>query len=995
MRPRRSVDAAAWTRPVIYSFSGYEVDTDRVEVRHDGDVIHAEPQVFEVLRCLIERRDRVVTKIEMLDEIWDGFVSEAALTSRIKSVRQLFGDSGRAQQVIRTVHGKGYQFIADVVEGERAASDGPGLPSGTVTFLVTEIERSVWLWEHRPEAMSDIGRRHDDILRAAVEAQGGTVFASPSSGVSAGFPLASDAIAAARRSRELLAIERWPGGIDLRVRLAVHTGEAIESDGRYGGTALNRAAAVLAAAHGGQTLMSDVTASLVPADQGFTDLGMCAIDPAMPTMRLWQLDGGSFPAPTGAIASALPALRVELVGRDDVLDRVTDAVGSHRLVSIVGPGGAGKTTLALAAANSLVPSFPGGVVFVELASVRDSDGLLRVVAETAGIEGAAAADQQSLATHIARRPALLVLDNCEHLLVSCATFVDNVLDAGAAVTIVCTSRESLAVDGELLVPLGSLEDRAPELFVQRARTIAPGAALDPDDPRVIDLCARLDGLPLAIELAAAQLHHLGIDDLLGRLGDALALSGPGRTRGRGRHATLERTIQWSYDLLDDEARELLRNFGVFPGTFDLRAAEAVGRAPLAVLSDLVAKNLVVHDRDTGRYRLLETIRAFVAQQLEVADQSEEASARLIDHVVAEAKRTDRIDRWFSGANAATFRADLDSARLAFDRLLDDGRVVDALEITIACCYLFRTTLNGIDGRRWIARLSLAADDLNAGDRLWFHLVRADLAQGSADHLTGRDAAERATDLADEADAPTSMIANHLGALHLVVPDPQEATKRFTEAARGARDAGLDRIEHLMGAFAAMAALSAGEVDHGAELAEEVAHDVAGDGYEVFIAHWAAWTACLLRGDTDRLRYWTDRQRSFLLGAGVTEPWLFLWSVALLHAMEGGDAVEGLRLARERADNEGHDVAADIVLALAIVAQHRGHLVEAAELLGAIAGARLNNLSHYVLGRNLQSRLQAELGGARLTAASDRGSSATPASILAGRGLDLMASASAG
>lgn len=976
---------------MIYSFSGYEVDTDQVEVRHEGEKVHAEPQVFEVLRYLIERRERVVTKIELLDEIWGGFVSEAALTSRIKSVRQLFGDSGRAQRVVRTVHGKGYQFIADVVEQDAgAAGRTSSLPTGTITFLVTDVERSSWLWEHMPDATRDALGRHDELVRASVEAHDGFVYATSGSGISAGFRRASDAVAAARQARAGLDVERWPGGIDFRVRLGLHTGEAVASDGEYLGQAPSRAAAVLAAAHGGQTLVSDVTAGLVTPDVGFRDLGMCQIDPGLPAMRLWQLDGPSFPAPMGAIASALPGLRTELVGRDDALDRVVDAVSGHRLVSIVGPGGAGKTTLALAAANSSVASFSAGVVFVELASARDDADMMRAIAETAGVEGAAATDARSLATHLARRPLLLVLDNCEHLIDDCGDFVDLVLDSAGTATVVTTSREPLGVDGELLVPLGSLEHHAPELFVRRAAAIAPDTSIDPADERIVDLCARLDGLPLAIELAAAQLNHLGLDDLLARLSDTLRLSGGGRSRGRDRHSNLERTIEWSYELLDDDGRALLRRFGVFPGSFDLAAAESVGEASLSVLSDLVTKNLMVHDAASGRYRLLETIRAFASDRLAEAGEAEEAAGRLVGHVVEQASTHRRVDRWFSASNAAKLRADLDNARFAFDRLLDAGDVVPALEIAIACSYLFRTTLNGADGRRWVGRLEQVATDLAAEDQLWFQILRADLAQGSADHATGHDAAVRAAHLAAQSsDAEAVVIALHLTGLHLVMPDPRSAADRFAEAEDAARRCGDARLERLMRAFGAMAALSGGDIERGVSAAEAVADEVTGDGYDVFIAHWAAWTACLLNGDIARLRHWTDRQRAFLLGAGVAEPWLFLWSVALLHAMEGDGTTEDLRLARERAHGEGHQVDADIVLALAVIERARGNATEAAELLGATARAMLNNLSHYVLSGNLRAALRAELGDDEVRSAMADGAQRNPAEILDARGLALV------
>jgi len=398
---------------MIYRFGGYEVDTARLEVRHEGESLHAEPQVFDVLRYLIEHRDRVITKIELLDEVWGGaFVSESALTSRIKSVRQLLGDSGKSQHVVRTVHGRGYQFVADVVGHEADATDRPGhsgttpddtgagdtdgtvpataTPTGTISFLFSDIEGSSALWEHHGDLMPNVIGRHDEILHRGVEANRGVVFSTAGDGVAAAFELASDAIAAARLIRSALDAEPWPSPIQLRVRLGVHSGEAARSNGDYHGAVVNRAARVMSAAYGGQTLISDVTVGLASSEDGLIDQGVCQIDPSMPTMRLWQLDGPSFPPLAGAVASSLPRMRTALIGRDLDLDRVVDATADHRIVSIVGPGGAGKTTLALAAANAAMTSFPAGVVFVELAAVSDAGGILQAVAQAARVEGAAA-----------------------------------------------------------------------------------------------------------------------------------------------------------------------------------------------------------------------------------------------------------------------------------------------------------------------------------------------------------------------------------------------------------------------------------------------------------------------------------------------------------------------------------------------------------------------------------------------------------------------------
>ena len=990
---------------MIYAFDGFEVDTDRLEVRRDGAPEHVEPQVFDVLRYLIEHRERVVTKIELFEEIWGGaFVGESTLTSRIKSARRVVGDSGQAQQVIRTVHRRGYQFVGDVQEVDAEAAGAPSpagpagapadperVPSGTVTFLFTDIQGSSRLWENHPDQMTVATARHDEMLREAVGDHDGLVFATTGDGMAVAFRTATDAVAAARRIREVLDAEPWPDPIGLKVRLGIHTGEAVERDGDYFGAAVNRAARVMAAAHGGQTLVSDVTAGIID-DDGLVDLGVCQIDPAMPSIRLWQVGGPAFPPPAGALAHPLPSLRTELIGRGADLERVADAVAEHRLVSIVGPGGAGKTTLALAAANAVVVSFPAGVVFVELASVGDGAAIPRAVAEAAGVEGAVAADPTSLAAHLARRPLLLVLDNCEHLHDECADFIDDLLDAGSEATVLTTSREPHGVEGEVVLPLGSLQAAAPELFVRRARAAAPNIEIDVGDDRVSHMCRRLDGLPLAIELAAAQLAHLGLDDLLARLDASLELSQRSRSRGGGRHLTLDRTIAWSYDLLDESGRWLLRQFGVFPGSFDLAAAEAVGRRDgrttvVPVLSDLVAKNLLTRDGTTGRYRLLETIRAFAGRRLERDGEHDDAAERLREHVVGRATALSRVDRWFSGRNAASVRADLDNVRFAFDRSMGSGRTTDALELHVGCCFLFRNTLSCIDGRRWAARLETVEAELEPIDRLWSTLVRNDVAQGTADHRAGARAAAEAVRLAESAgDATATVIAQQSAALQFVVSDPDEALRRFDATLEIARSSEDRRLVRLLRAFVSVTQLAAGRIDLGMELADEVGHEVTGDGYDVFIAHWAAWTACMIRGDADGLRYWLDRQRTYLAGIDIPEPWMFLWSMALNHAMEGEDPVTRLRQARVRADGEGHDIAADVVLALVVVELLAERYEQAAELLGLVMRSPLNNLSHYVVARTLREQLKDRLDDETLRHAFERSTELDADAILDARGL---------
>ncbi len=303
-------------------------------------------------------------------------------------------------------------------------------------------------------------------------------------------------------------------------------------------------------------------------------------------------------------------------------------------MTITGPGGAGKSTLSLALARKVQEDHGSAgeteVILAELAPVRDDADVTRAVAEAAGVQGKGAVLTTSLAANLGPRDVLLVLDNCEHLLDATADLADAVLDAGAHAHILVTSREPLRVDGEAEHRIGSLGPESAQLFVERAVAAAGPGIASVDDPRVVDLCERLDGLPLAIELAAAQLRHLSLQELVDRLDDRLTLLVGGRPKAGERHSALTTTIEWSYRLLSEPARQVFDRLGVFPATFDLAAVEAVTGDLDAVhvpnlLGDLVAKSLVVHDPARQHYRLLETIRLFAARRLDDAGRREEVT----------------------------------------------------------------------------------------------------------------------------------------------------------------------------------------------------------------------------------------------------------------------------------------------------------------------------------------------------------------------------------
>jgi predicted ATPase/class 3 adenylate cyclase len=528
---------------------------------------------------------------------------------------------------------------------------GVGPPSGTVTFLFTDLETSTRLWEEYPEAMEDALARHNNILRSSIEAHGGYVFATGGDGFAAAFGRAGNAVQAALAGQAALAAESWPTGVTIGVRMGVHTGEAVERDGDYFGPAPNRAARLMAAGHGGQVLCSQSTAALVEGEADLIDLGEHRLRDVGRPLHVFQVGAGAFP-PLRALEELPGNLRApatSFVGRAAELAEVVALVRAHRLVTLTGVGGVGKTRLAFEAASAMAGEFPDGVWVVELAPVGDPAAVPDAVATTLGIvqqPGLGMAD--SVAAALAGRRRLLVVDNCEHVLDAAAELIDAVLARSPTPKVLATSREGLRAADEQLWPVPSLDARggmgseAVALFIERARAVAPAfAAGSPDDQSaVVEICQRLDGIPLAIELASSRMVSMSPTEVRDRLGDRFRLLG-GSRRGLARHQTLRHAVGWSYDLLEPAEQQLLARCSVFAGGFDLAAATAVagGRegveqplddyALLDGLDSLVRKSLLDAGPVAGRtrYAMLETVRAFAEEQLVASGLADEANRR--------------------------------------------------------------------------------------------------------------------------------------------------------------------------------------------------------------------------------------------------------------------------------------------------------------------------------------------------------------------------------
>jgi predicted ATPase/class 3 adenylate cyclase len=514
-------------------------------------------------------------------------------------------------------------------------------PSGTVTFLFTDVEASTRLWEEYPGAMPMALERHDEIVRSAIERRAGYVFSTAGDSFAAAFARARDAVAAAVDAQRALGEERWPGETPVRVRMGLATGEAQERDGDYFGSVLNRAARVMAAGHGGQILVAQSTAAVVQSVE-LVDLGEHRLRDLSGVERLFQVvaDGlwSAFPPFRTAVAvpNNLPLPVDAFVGRVEDLAAVVAALGPSRLVTLTGVGGTGKTRLALEAAGVVLDQFPDGVWLVELAPVSEAQAVPFVVGAAVGaVQQPDKSMLESLAAALATQTVLVVLDNCEHLLDPVATLVAALEARCRGVTILATSREGLGVRGEHLMAIGSLlpADGA-TLFAARADDA--GVAVAPSDPGVGRIVARLDGLPLAIELAAARTRALSVGDIEQRLAERFRLlRGSSRSRVE-RHQTLWNTVAWSHQLLDKVERRVFDRLAVFAGGFTLDAARAVCAdddvdavdVEDAVLG-LVERSMVLVEpsRDGTRYRLLETLRQFGEAQLADDDTIDEYRQR--------------------------------------------------------------------------------------------------------------------------------------------------------------------------------------------------------------------------------------------------------------------------------------------------------------------------------------------------------------------------------
>ena len=609
------------------------------------------------------------------------------------------------------------------------------LPGGTLTFVLADVEGSVRLWESQPSAMAGAVARFDALVSELVGLHGGVRPQEQGEGDSfvAAFAVASHAVAFILIVQRTLHDEQWATALPLRVRVALHTGTAqLRDDDNYMGPAVNRCARIRALGHGGQVLLSGATAALVADDleAGVTavDLGLHQLRDFKRPERVFQLVHPDlpdrFPPLRGDVdAPRLPAELTTFMARQDEMEAVADLLRRNRLVTLTGAGGSGKTRLALECARRELEQFRGGVAWADAAPIANGALLTSCVAGAFGVREVPSEPLvDTVVREVGDRHALLVIDNCEHVIDDAARLVDRILADCPRLHIVATSREPLGVRGEAAMRVPSLDERdAIQLFVDRAQAARRGFVLTPEcEEAVIEVCRRLDGIPLAIELAAARVRVLTPQQIADGLADRFRLLTGGSRTALPRQRTLEASVDWSYRLLSQSERALLGRLSVFAGGFSLTAARSVcaddavpDASVLDLLTTLVDKSLVQPDAYgaavEARYRMLETIRHFARERLADDPDAEATRGRHLEYFLARAEEAGpRLERGDQVMWLDDLEADVDNLRAALDWAEQRGESELLLRLAAALWLYWLVRCRFEEGTAWLHTALVAA-----------------------------------------------------------------------------------------------------------------------------------------------------------------------------------------------------------------------------------------------------------------------------------------------
>jgi predicted ATPase/class 3 adenylate cyclase len=711
----------------------------------------------------------------------------------------------------------------------RAAQRTHSAPAGTVTFLFTDIEGSTRLWERDGARMSQALAAHDALARRAVESRRGTVVKMTGDGLYAIFDDALDALAAALELQRALVDTNATNGVELRVRCALHAGAVERRDDDYFGSPVNRAARIMSAAHGGQVLLSQAVVDRVrhtlPPPVSLRDLGNVRLKDLATPEHVYQLVDPrlrlDFP-PLRSLEGTpnnLPQQPTSFIGRDSELGDLAALLAKSRILTLTGAGGCGKTRLALQLAADALEQFSDGVWMIELAALSSAGFVAQTVAKTLGLkEEADRAPSETVADYLADKCSLLMLDNCEHLLDACASLADAIVRRCANVKILATSREALGIGGEQAYRVPSLslpdpnEPQTPEsvaqcesvrLFVDRAALVRAGFGVTAENAATLaSICSRLDGIPLAIELAAARARSLSVEEIESKLNQRFRLLTGGSRTALPRQQTLRSLIDWSYDLLGDSAKLLLQRLSVFAGGWLLEAAESIcAGATLApseildLLTSLSDKSLVAADPNdaNSRFRMVETVRQYAKERLLESGGGDIVRDRHLDYYLALAEKAEPE---LVGARQVDWLRILahehDNLRSALEWSLGQAQSSMGLRLCGALQRFWMTRGHVSEGREWCSRVLSApgssprsatrAKTLNGAGLLAYHQL--DYAAARAYH---EDALAIRRELGDRKGEAASL--NNIGIVALDQGDTASARAMHEQSLQIAREIG--------------------------------------------------------------------------------------------------------------------------------------------------------------------------------------------------------------
>ena len=850
-------------------------------------------------------------------------------------------------------------------------------PAGRVTFLFTDIEGSTKLLHRLGDAYAEVLGEHRRLLRTAFEQHHGYEVDTQGDAFFVAFPDAIEAIEASVEGQRALAEHPWTPDGAVTVRMGLHTGYPRVSAEGYVGVDVHKGARIAAAAHGGQILVSASTGEELAARPipgiGARDLGGYVLKDFTEPEQLFQILGEALRVDFAPLRTRrptnLPADLTTFVGREQDVAGVAELLDRSRLVTLSGPGGSGKTRLALRVAGSMIDRFPAGVWLVDLTPLADPGLLEQTVASALGLqlEGGTAVDE-ALRSSIGEKSMLLVIDNCEHVLADTARIVGDLLRSCPALRVLATSRESLFVHGEHAWPVAPLappesadtiddllRNASVQLFCERAEAAAPRFRLDANNSAaVVRICRRLDGIPLAIELAAARVAMLDPNEIAARLDDRSGmLSGPA---AHPRHRTLEAAMEWSHRLLAEDEQTVFRRLAASAGGYSLEAAEGIcAAAPvepaqiLEVVGRLIAKSLVVVRTDAAstRYHMLETIRTYALDRLGAAGEELEVRRRHLDWFTRWAETAEEALRWGppDGVWLARVESEHDNIRAALRTAAELGWPEIGLRLVVAMAEFWFKRGYVSEGRAWTDDALASAGEVGGelGVRLWARAGFLALLLG--DYGPARERIDTALDRARPlSQALTVDCLNLAGWVHSELDEIAVARRTFEEGLALARELGhRGRLLDLLGNLA-NTLLSLGEPDAARALfKEKLDLDPERQDWRTFGALGGLAVAEAQRGGEEEAR----RHVTELVGIArrTGDRWVIssmLYWAAEVYTIIGNldDAADAwtelLELALQRSDRSGVVEGLD---ALAGIAEQRGDLERAVRARAAAMAHR--------------------------------------------------------